>query len=55
MKKITVSIDIGIIFNKKNLFSEAESYLLKALDCGFTNKNLLIQLSYGGQRNFYNL
>ena len=44
----------GRVANSKNLFSEAESYLLKALDCGFTNKNLLMQLgiSYGGQKKF---
>ena len=49
-----VFIDIGTIFNKKNQFNQAETYLLKALDCGSPNKNLLIQLgiAYGGQKKF---
>ncbi len=49
-----VFIDIGTILNKKNLFERAETYLLKALDCGSPNKNLLMQLgiAYGGQKKF---
>ena len=52
MKKVTLVT--GLLISSVNLFAQSEAYLLKALDCGYPSKNLLMQLgiSYGGQKKF---